>query len=146
MPQVLAFLYLTAHTVIAYCDDLQSLMSANSQDLPRSNARRRTEAPSMTIDCPAEGHQPQHHSPRNTTSSTRCPGSPLCARRSRTLHIPAGSGLSMDPAPTTCPSATIHGIRCAAPATSASTRSTATTTTMPPTTAARMPSHACLDA
>ncbi len=44
-----------------------------------------------------------------------------------------------------CPSATIPGIRCAAPATTASTRSTATTTTMPPSTAARMPSHACLD-
>ncbi len=54
---VLTFLYMTAHYIKAFCDDLQSLMSADSQDLPRSNARRRLEAPTMTIDCPAE---PQH--------------------------------------------------------------------------------------
>ena len=57
---VLTFLYLTAHNIIAYCDDLQGLMSAYPQELRQSNARRRLEAPTMTIDCPAEGHQSQH--------------------------------------------------------------------------------------
>ncbi len=30
---VLAFLYLTVHSIIAYCGDLQGLMSANPQEL-----------------------------------------------------------------------------------------------------------------
>ncbi len=56
----LAFLYMTALNIIAYCDDLQGLMSAYPQELRQSNVCRRLEAPTMTIDCPAEGHQPQH--------------------------------------------------------------------------------------
>ncbi len=55
---MLTFLYMTAHSIIAYCGDLQGLMSANSQELHRSIAWRRPEDSSMTIDCPAEGHQP----------------------------------------------------------------------------------------